>query len=263
MLIDIVLGYNEIDLLELRYQELREVVDRFYVVEHSTTFRGRQKPYYLAEYASSVCANPDHPRFAVWFGMLEKVRFVQIGDFASTSNPWERERRQRDQAWAYVQKRYPRSAHTYMWSDLDEIPSAAAVREALANPAYVIGFRQAMHYGSFLWKDPYGWVGTRMIKPLSGIALSGQEWRNHCPETVIDGGWHCSYFGGSERIKQKTSAYSHAEWDTDEGRAAIEQSLRDGMNPFSPNQRMVATHRDDMPAYVWLTPHMWGLERYP
>ena len=32
---------------------------------------------------------------------------------------------------------------------------------------------------------------------------------------VIDGGWHCSYFGGIERIVDKIKQFSHQEYNND------------------------------------------------
>ena len=41
--------YNELDLLELRLNELYDHVDRFVLVEANTTFTSKTKPFYFEE----------------------------------------------------------------------------------------------------------------------------------------------------------------------------------------------------------------------
>ena len=49
MIYDCFLFYNELDLLEIRLNELKDVVDKFVLVECSTTFSSLEKPFYFEE----------------------------------------------------------------------------------------------------------------------------------------------------------------------------------------------------------------------
>lgn len=250
MLIDVIIGNDEIGVLELRLRELWDVVDRFVIVEHDHTFRGFPKPFYLREhFLTSDC-----------FWAAQKVHWVSSYDETTTGlSAWEREAAQRNNAWKTTREYFEQSGrHTYMWGDLDEIPSAAAVRHALDHEALVLGFRQRMHYGSLGWYAPGGWVGTRMVKPWPNRAMSGQEWRQYCPDVVIDGGWHCSYFGGLEAIRAKTAAYSHSEWDGKAGE--LHQSFQGGWNPFDHGRKMLRAPLHEAPIFAQQDPSRWGLE---
>ena len=39
--------YNEADMVHIRFEELKDVVDYFVVVESSQTFTGKPKPFYF------------------------------------------------------------------------------------------------------------------------------------------------------------------------------------------------------------------------
>ena len=47
MIIDTILFYNELDMLEFRLMELDSVVDKFVIVEATKTFSGNKKPLYF------------------------------------------------------------------------------------------------------------------------------------------------------------------------------------------------------------------------
>ncbi len=50
MIVDAFLFFNELDLLKIRLEELRDVVDRFVLVEAPVTFSGARKPLYFERY---------------------------------------------------------------------------------------------------------------------------------------------------------------------------------------------------------------------
>ena len=68
MVIDAISFFSELDLLELRLNELDSVVDRFVIVEATRTHKGDLKPMYYAE---------NKPRFAQW---EDKIVHVPVGD---------------------------------------------------------------------------------------------------------------------------------------------------------------------------------------
>ena len=50
MIYDCFCFFNELDLLKIRLEELKNVVDKFVLVESTRTFAGRTKPLYFQEY---------------------------------------------------------------------------------------------------------------------------------------------------------------------------------------------------------------------
>ena len=49
MVYDCFIFFNEIDLLEIRLNELNNVVDKFVIIEANKTFQNHHKPYYFEE----------------------------------------------------------------------------------------------------------------------------------------------------------------------------------------------------------------------
>jgi hypothetical protein len=92
MIFDCFTFFNELDILEIRLNEMAPVVDRFVLVEASKTFQGADKPLYF---------NENKARFAPFLDKIEHV----IVDFPedpslyrkASSQAWAREYFQRDQ----------------------------------------------------------------------------------------------------------------------------------------------------------------------
>jgi beta-1,4-mannosyl-glycoprotein beta-1,4-N-acetylglucosaminyltransferase len=76
--------FNELDLLELRLEELYDHVDHFVLVEANRTFQNNPKPFYFGE---------NQYRFAKY---MDKVIHIQVNDMPEHTDPWGRERYQRD-----------------------------------------------------------------------------------------------------------------------------------------------------------------------
>ena len=56
MIYDCFTFFNELDLLEIRLNVLRDVVDRFVLVEAGETHTGKRKPLYFRENAARFAA---------------------------------------------------------------------------------------------------------------------------------------------------------------------------------------------------------------
>lgn len=72
-----------------------------------------------------------------------------------------------------------------------------------------------------------------IVLPTHMIDNLHTQWENrHAFPTIYHAGWHFSYLGGIERIKDKLKAYSHAENDTDEVRDNLEKNIKAGNDIF-------------------------------
>jgi hypothetical protein len=114
MIYDCFTFFNELELLELRLEELYPVVDYFVIVESDLTFSGKPKPLYLAE-------NLD--RFGKY---ADKIKLV-----ATTADPdvnsWQREYAQRRDIGYGLPNARP--TDIIMVSDADEIPRRSVVEK--------------------------------------------------------------------------------------------------------------------------------------
>lgn len=196
MLYDCFIFFNELDLLELRLRELESVVDRFVLVEATTTFSGRPKPLFFAD---------NRLRYERW---LPKIVHVVVHDMPGGPDPWRRERHQREAIRRGLNGAAPGDG--VIISDADEIPKAAAVRRW--NPSMGVCRFQQMY--CYYWLNCAGGAGTfSRIIPKSMIDQFPDLHhfrRQECP-VLEDGGWHFSYLGRTDGIRAKLEAFSHQE----------------------------------------------------
>src|SRR3954469_17192036 len=125
MIYDCFTFYNELDLLEARLHEHGRFVDRFVIVEATTTFQGQPKPLWYAENAG---------RFAPFAARIEHI----VVDFPPRvrnrlalrrNQTWGREHYQRDQIALGL--RHARRDDLILVSGVDEIISAAKFADAM------------------------------------------------------------------------------------------------------------------------------------
>ncbi len=194
MLYDCVIFFNELELLELRMRELDSVVDRFVVVEAPVTFSGKPKALVFAE---------NRELFSSW---SSRIVHVVVKDMPRTGDAWAREHHQRDA----IRRGLSGAAgdDVIMISDVDEIPSAAAIRRWRPEMG-ACRFEQLFCY---YWINCVGgtWTGTRIL-PKSHVDRFGDIGKIRRLECAVlrGGGWHFSYLGGATAIRCKLAAFSH------------------------------------------------------
>lgn len=204
--------FNELDLLEIRLEELDPVVDGFVIAEAPVTFQGAPKPLHFAD---------NRDRFARF---LPKITHLVVDDMPGGDDPWMRERHQRNALRRGLADLAPHDRAVV--SDLDEIPRRAAVarmREVqrfayLETPLFI-------YYLNWAGRDWPGPPWTRAYV-LTGEALAAlpdlNDPREKTPAQFLgeaeagrailaDAGWHFSYLGGAAGMMAKLGAYSHSE----------------------------------------------------
>ncbi len=229
MVVDAFTFYNELDLLELRLNELDPVVDRFVIVESNRTHKGTLKPLYFAE---------NRARFAAFEEKIVHIVCPLADDGDGLPAIRRREMTQRNAILQGI--RDCADDDIVLISDCDEIPRSHLIPMVARGVAdgMVLAFIQKLYYfnfNTFASKRP--WPGTRMCRIADARALSPHIIRNsmgqfdaHYPidRHVMDGGWHYSYFGGTQAIQRKMTEFLHQELVTAENTspAAIEAKVR-------------------------------------
>ncbi len=186
---------DELDLLELRLEELDPVVDVFGIVEMPKTFSGNPKPLNLTNNIG---------RFAKW---REKIRIcvpVAVPDGRDHVVDWF----QRRQTSHFIVN--CDANDTVMLSDVDEIPSVDAIREYLDDdPGYPCCLIHKLYYYRVNLYDPAPWPAT-VIAPRYALGADPdmqklREARGTLPR-IENGGWHFSWLGTPEQILSKLDA---------------------------------------------------------
>lgn len=215
--------FNELDILEIRLNELDSVVDKFVLVEATTTHTGLPKPLYFAN---------NKARFAKF---LDKIIHVVV-NLPKEGDTWVRERAQRDLI-APILKERCLPGDIIMVSDADEIPRMETVRDYRHHHGPK-QFLQQLYYYSLnnrcvndsLWNwgkiMPYGDYVHNNMTPC---AVRYTEF-----PPLEKGGWHFSFIGNVEFIKKKISSWAHAEFNTPEinNNSNIEGAIKNGKDVF-------------------------------
>lgn len=198
---DCVMVYNELDMLELRMNILKDVVDTFVIVEAGETHSGQSKPAYF-----------DEARKAGRFAEFEDQIAYSYVAHLEGAHSWDRERFNRgllSGMLAYLAK----SEDWVIVADCDEIPNPDAVRTLTERPVdRPVVFELALFYYDFNHRVHQGW-GIGACK--WGVEQDANKIRRcEFPDppgvnTCKDGGWHLSYFLSPEGVVQKLNAFMH------------------------------------------------------
>ena len=216
---DCVLYNGELDVLCIRLNELRGVVDCFVVVESDTTFSGLPK---------IVSYDPLEPRIAPF---AAKIRHVVVRDMPDTDDPWQREAWQRNAILRGVPDADPMDL--IVMSDVDEIPRAQIVQDmAQDSENRIFGLELAFYYFFVDYRNIEGpeaaitWTvgATRdqleKITPndLRYAVRSGQI----AARIISSAGWHFSWLMDEAGARRKIAAFSHQEFNNERFLSSID-----------------------------------------
>jgi beta-1,4-mannosyl-glycoprotein beta-1,4-N-acetylglucosaminyltransferase len=199
--------FNELDLLEIRLNELNDVVDYFVLVEAPRTFQNEIKPCYYLD-------NVD--RFSKF---NHKIIRLEIPNDKFCVSAWTNE----TMSWNYLINGLStaNSEDLILVSALDEIPKKETIRwvkDNLSLPCCV----STEHYYFYLntkyatngpgsesfWHGTY--ITTFNLLNKNNIYSFVDDRKN---VRTINGGWHFSFLGNAKDAATKTRSYSHSEYN--------------------------------------------------
>jgi tetratricopeptide (TPR) repeat protein len=221
--------YNELDLLELRLEELGDVVDAFVLVEATHTFQGAVKPLIFTE---------NKQRFARW---ADKIVHIVADLSAAGPSPWDREGAQRDAILQGLEGRAAPDDVVFI-GDVDEFPRRRTVEAIRDNPAWAgrLNRLSCDYYCGFLdFRCNYMWHKPISL-PMRLLSAMGPDHARFMAIAkygglIYDAGWHFSWLGGIEKVLAKLKSYAHSEYTglADEGRDKIMAALKSGKGIFA------------------------------
>jgi beta-1,4-mannosyl-glycoprotein beta-1,4-N-acetylglucosaminyltransferase len=250
--------FNELELLEARLAELDPVVDRFVLAEATRTHSNKPKPLHFQE---------NRQRFAPF---LSKIIHLVVDDCPDSANAWVIEKFQRDAVGRGLVGCRPDDI--IMNSDVDEIPRASSVRwlreqmrfgngpgarfwSTVLRQNWVVGLarnlfkkrhprvwlfehRQFYHFLNCTSRTLPWWDGTRAV--FFRDFTRARDLRSWKGRRIPDAGWHFSYMGGVDRVREKLQAFAHQEYNRPEyvDRQKVEEALREGRWALGPEHRL-------------------------
>lgn len=235
-IIDCTIGFNEVDLFELRIAELEDIVDVFLVVEATHTHSGNPKPLYFTEWYK---ANPRHNVI------------IRVWNNAEMPDAWTRENCHREEINHALKELGVSRDTIIMISDMDEIPKESSldnfmhlecdenenIKETI--PDGVWCFEQDLSYLYFNTTDGK-WNGTRIFRydqipwdqPRAVTDLVRYRSSDMIAGVIPDGGWHFSSCGGADKVRLKFDSYAHTEMQV-KTNEDIQHSLDNVLQPFN------------------------------
>jgi len=201
--------YNEFDLLELRMNELWDIIDKFIIVESNETFANNFKPLYLRE----RLAQDDNFRKKY----IDKIIHIIIKDMPKMANG----------------NRWPQEEHSFNAIDIgfiqakakeDDIILVSAVDE-IPKKETLLKCINKIDDGPYcmVQKFYYYYLNCLNVSQIfHGTAISKYKYLTTPNDFIINrrffnlienGGWHFSYLGGIETIIEKLESFSHSEYD--------------------------------------------------
>lgn len=260
--------FNELDLLEIRLRYLDGVVDKFVITECVITQSGEPKPLYFKD---------NEERFSKWKDKIIHNVVDNIPDNFTERKQNESKNKILDMmsmynhyphnVWRYENETYQKECimlalehcndnDTILFSDVDEIPN----KEIIENLKDVdipsnthINLQQTMCQYYINVKKEEEWFGTRIFnysyiknydQGLNGLRVS----RNKRGYTINESGWHFTFLGGYEKIKEKIKAYGHQEFNVPYVLNNIKENVHNNKDIFyRPNQKYVDISLDNFP----------------
>lgn len=198
--------FNELELLELRLKLLYHMVDFFVLCELDVNHRGEKRAY---------CFEKNKEQFSRYLDKILYVKATGAPEYDASLRVYSPDGMRSSGDWAIENYHRNCIAHglgncnqddIVLISDLDEIPSPDALHRLIVSHRLeesAITFEMRLFYYFLNLQSKERWKGTVACKfeRLQSIqALRGRKDSFPC---VADAGWHFSYMGGIERIKNK------------------------------------------------------------
>lgn len=238
MVYDCFTFFNELDLLEIRLNVLKDVVDRFVIVEAGETHTGKSKPFYFEENRARYADFSDH------------IVYLKIERFPEGHDAWWNENYQRN--FLIEGLKDARDDDDVLISDLDEIPNPEIVAQWKGTDgvktfhqcyyAFYLNYQNVRNLNLTTTKMlPYRLVKTA----FDGVDVLKNEFlppdinqgttltkirRRTLPrarggERILkNAGWHFTCLGGAESLVTKMRAVApHHDFDPDDPRLTPER----------------------------------------
>ena len=148
---------------------------------------------------------------------LHKIVHIIVKDnIPTTGISWHIEKYQRNCIDIGIKQLNLNNDDIIIISDLDEIPDSNTINNIKnSNLNGIYKLEQDLYYYNLNCKFPYKWITSVMLN-YGNYKETPQCYRDDKNYLIIkNGGWHFSYFGNIDFIKNKIANFSHCEYNND------------------------------------------------
>ena len=253
--------FNELDLLEIRLELLYDKVDYFVISECDYTFSGLPKPFYFEE-------NKD--KFSKYMDKIIHLKNYDTEQFTNLQNKYDGKLGEQYQKiidrlnymidkpetdygkghWCrdYLHKELTmlkiidcNPDDIILFGDCDEIPNPEKISDVIelinkTNKSYVFGQKNMIYWvnNENITDKWYGQYITKYSNIIESSCMFTRQNRTKF-EVIEDGGWHLTFMGGENRVKEKLIAYSHQEYNNQFVLNSVESKMKDGRDVLNRN----------------------------
>jgi len=277
MIYDIFTFYNELDLLEIRLEMLYAHVDYFVIVECTETFSGKQKPLYFEEnkekfkkYESKIIHYINYYPAQSWEDLQDRLnknfegKYI-LGDVKLTNNimqnaltspnvplgelHWLKEFYQKE--CIKVPLVNLNDDDVCFIGDLDEIWNPEIIYDIDKDSIYKL--KQLVYSGYLNVRSSEDWAGTLLTryKNIKSSCLNHLRTPSRTKYTFVDNaGWHFTFMGGPDRVKNKIESYGHQEYNNDSVKESVKDRLDKGLDVLGRTHFNFWIDESQLPKYL-------------
>ena len=203
--------FNEIDLLKIRIEELKDVVHKFVLLESTKTHSGKPKPLYYKDFINE---------FAEYQDQIIHYVVEDMPELPPDGNRWVLEAYQRDCIPRVLEFLGAQDEDVVLVSDVDEIPKKDKLNEAigLLNNQDFVRFQLDFYrhnLGYFVnstWNSSYA-IKYKCLKQGESCTQIRNQRVPSGVAFIPQAGWHFSSFGDLATLRYKMQSFAHAELD--------------------------------------------------
>jgi len=216
-IIDCFIFYNELDMLKYRLNILNKYVDFFVIVECKYTFSGKEKKLFFEE--NKEVFEPFNDK--IIHVVLNDIPYKYPNIDYEKKQQWDNESFNRNGIKIGINRiaNVLTDNDIIVLSDVDEIPDPLFLKKIKDKELIIrggISLKQDFYYYNLNTKHLSSWYSSKMmtVKGYKILKKSFQDLRDYkFKKTNIVCGWHLSYFGDAEFIKNKIQNFSHQEYN--------------------------------------------------
>ena len=234
-IIDCFTFYNELDLLTYRLNVLNDVVDYFIIVEATHTHTGKEKILYFNENKHIFEKFKEKIIHIIVDDLPYKYPNINIGN----DEQWQNEKFQRN-AISHGLERIDmlNDEDLIIIADLDEIPDPRTLVD-IKNGNILVDINTLemdLYYYNLNTRIIYKWDKCKIVSynKYKQLNITCDNIRHSHFKTILNGGWHLSFFGDSNFIKNKLNNFAHQEYNKDNytDLSKIEEKVKNSRDLF-------------------------------
>ncbi len=239
MIYDCFIFNDELDVLEIRLNELDSVVDEFVLIEMEQTFSGKPKPLYFSQ---------NRDRFRKW---LPRIKVSPLALVPEIMTAPQREEFQR----MILRRTIPNVERpdVVIWTDVDEIPKKDCVEKfqhCYGHQSQVASLQMYHHVGFLNWRRHDFYYHPKILGGDAFWSKTPHELRWDEADWVMpEAGWHFSYLGGMDAITKKVNDGAHR-WQNDTVDSTLARYREYGIVKSENFAMQVPLVKPHMPDYV-------------